>query len=67
MDRRGWESVDGRLKLTGGPFPSTEVGTSDLVRPNKPVRGRGLHPRFGPEATYESPVVGGTTVPLHEQ
>lgn len=57
MERQGWDSVDGQLRFTGGPFPSTTIGTSDLVRPGKPVRGRGPHPRFGPGVSYDSPIV----------
>lgn len=62
MERQGWESTDGRLKITGGPFPATEVGASDLVRPNRPHRGLGPHPRFGPEVSYESPVLLAPTI-----
>lgn len=56
MEWQGWDSVDGRLKITGGPYPATTIGTSDLVRPSPPVRRSGLHPRFGPDASYDSPV-----------
>lgn len=62
MERQGWESADGRLKITGGPWPATPVGTSDLVRPGRPVSSRGLHPRFSPGATYDSPIVRGDTL-----
>lgn len=61
MERQGWDSADGRLKITGGPWPSTAIGTSDLVRPGRPASGRGAHPRSGPGATYESPIAAAPT------
>lgn len=55
MERQGWESADGNLRLTGGPSPITATGTSTLPRPvpHQPLP-RGPHPRFGP--AYDSPV-----------
>lgn len=57
MELQGWESADGRLRIGRGPMPATEIGTSELVRPSRPVTGQGAHPRNVSGDGYVSPVV----------
>lgn len=55
LERTGWASADGRLGVTGGPFPATVVssGVPDVPR-RAPVE-HGPHARVGP--AYVSPVL----------
>lgn len=61
MEQQGWQPIDGRLRLTGGPFPETPVDTADLPKPVLHQQApSGPHQRFGP--SYDSPVVARSTL-----
>lgn len=62
MEHQGWRPVDGRLHLTGGPFPATLIVTGVPNRPNRQKAVRGPHPRTNAEATYVSPDLTPTTL-----